>query len=114
VIGHAFFWADGLMADLQAPVGSTLASAADISAGGQVVGSARMQDGSRHAVLWQPGSGWSDLNDMVPHDRGRRLEFGRAINDDGLIAADGREIDTCVVRAYLLTPKGLGSGARRG
>ncbi len=104
-VGHPFLWENGQLTDLGAPNGSTLAIAADINDDGHVVGAARMSNGLYHAFLWQKGSGWTDLNDVVAPSPQRQLEFAQAISDNGLIAANGGVGIRPPRHAFLLTPR---------
>jgi RHS repeat-associated protein len=57
---------------------------------GAVIGFRALAAGSQYsAVLFDPASGWRDLNDLIPPDSGWNLQYARAINNAGQIAGYG-------------------------
>ena len=95
---HAFLYSGAIMHDLDT-LGGTNSYAYGINAGGQMVGAAQIISGSLHAFLYTGGS-MQDLNSLVKGlPPGVVLSEAVAINDQGLIAANGSD-----GYAYLLTP----------
>jgi probable HAF family extracellular repeat protein len=73
---------------------------------GQVVGSLTGVDYSSHAVIWDPGSGVQDLNNLTINLPAMiTLWEARAINNVGQIAVIAYNTDTKKSRAFLLTPQ---------
>lgn len=73
---------------------------------GQIVGfSIDNHANPDRAVLYQPGTGFIDLNASIPNDSGWTLQSANAINDNGQIVGGG--VHNGKNRAFLLTPQGF-------
>jgi probable HAF family extracellular repeat protein len=118
---HAFIWkpsapnaATGTMVDLGTlainPIpGYSRSEGLAINSSGVVVGDSDPagSTGQTDAVIWQPGAGatytLSDLNSLIPSGTGWMLTRALAINDAGLIVAEGTQGGYS--HAVLLTPQ---------
>jgi probable HAF family extracellular repeat protein len=101
----AFLWENGKMKDLGNP--GCDSSAAAINNRRQAVGTGLLAGCSnRHALLYQEGKLY-DLNDLIPSGSNFDLVVAWYINEDGVIAGNGRpaecQPDLCV-HAFLLFP----------
>ena len=105
---HAFSYSQSVgMADLGTLGGSESFGSA-INSSGQIVGKSDTISAGQHGFLFNPGGAASiDLNTLVagsPLAAYVTLVSSGAINDDGLIVADGVDVRNGQMHAYLLTP----------
>lgn len=102
--------------------------AADINETGTVVGTSGLIDfgnegfeSFQRAVLWRPGVGLIDLNDLLPIDSGWSLDAAIGINDLNQVSGAGHfqgvlwayrfDLDTFEIVAVPLLPGGMQNGA---
>lgn len=82
----------------------------------QVIGEAKLRDGTTRAFLWSGGTVY-DLNSLIPEGSPWRLESARAINKSGQIVGIGRrqnDLGQAEVRAFLAHPASvIGKAIRR-
>jgi probable HAF family extracellular repeat protein len=102
---HAFLYRAGRLTDLGTLPGGTQSYAYAINNMGQAVGASDSSATGQLAVVFDRGE-VRDLNRLIPAGAGWLLTEARDINDSGQIVGtgvvDGR------VRAFLLTPAGVG------
>src|SRR5206468_8380039 len=64
---------------------------------GAAPGEARLLDGSYTAVLYDPSSGWSNLNDLLPPGSGWDLRYAYMISNNRMVVGrgmhDGRDVE---------------------
>src|SRR5947207_2629739 len=85
---HAFFFRDGVMADL-GTLGGASSYAYGINNLGQVVGTAQTSAGVYHAFLYSDGT-MTDLNDQLPANSGwLALTEATSINHNGQVVGSG-------------------------
>jgi probable HAF family extracellular repeat protein len=97
VVGiHPFLWKSGKMTDIQHSKPDQVSwSAYAVNNRGQVAGTATIQFGGTHAVIWQNGK-FTDL--------GGEQATAFAINDSGQVAGEARWPDGQAQRAFLASP----------
>jgi RHS repeat-associated protein len=91
----AHFWAryeDGFLGVIPAPsdlVYSGLGVAADRNEAGQMVGEQWLASGDKSAMIYDPVTGWKNLNDYVVPGAGWNLQHATGINANGRIVGWG-------------------------
>jgi probable HAF family extracellular repeat protein len=102
---HAFFWKDGVMADLETVGTDPDSEAKSVNSQGQVVGASfDLAAGvDLHGFLWEHGGPIVDLNILVPPGSGVTILNAFDINDRGEIAGNG-VLPNGDVRSVLLIP----------
>ena len=99
---HAFLYTNGTMQDL-GTLGLGLSTAEDINSAGQIVGAAATGNGIDHGFLFTDGTMYELTDFLDSASAGWTVNDGRAINDNGLIAAEGK-FNGGDFHAILLTP----------
>lgn len=107
---HAGVFAAGGVRDLGTLAGGRYSKAFTANNFGQTVGVAHTSAGAQRAFLYSAHTGGSlqDLNSLMDQSPGRRFTEANFINDRGQIVGYGLNA-AGQTRAFLLTPKGLGS-----
>lgn len=82
-------WTDGVPSDLGDILGGGEAYAQSINDFGQIVGLAKTTGGVYHAFIYDNNGGAHDINELLPYDSGWVITDARAINNKGVIAANG-------------------------
>jgi probable HAF family extracellular repeat protein len=99
---------DGVgLTDLAGLPGATASRAYGINAGGVVVGTSALADGTSRAVVWRDGVAY-DINSLLASEPGLPLQEASAVNDGGQILAWGttRVVSgNFLIRSFLLTPE---------
>ena len=105
---HAFLYDsindDGTNGMIDLGTGGTYSYASDINNSGQVVGSTVNSSGEEHPFLYDSTNGMQDLSDLIPADFYLTITSARAINSDGVIAADSSVCGVILTPAATATP----------